>query len=191
MIFSQSKLEQILEHKLFPSFKGIKIADSSIMKRFFLSYLAWSLLFYVFIRSTLFKSGFDLEYQYNNFTALTGAAIINRLGIQADAVANTINIPHGTLQVLFGCSGLESIVIYTAALLSFSNPNLLQKSLWLFYGIGFLYFLNLLRIYLLAYVREFHIESFRVVHDYISQGLFIVVALIVFLIYLSRIKHVA
>ena len=88
----------------------------------------------------------------------------------------------------FGCNGLEAVMIYCVAVLTF--PATWKKR---FYGIilGFLVIqvLNLIRIVALAYAGVYHRELFDIVHLYVAQGVMIAVALGTFVLYLNYLSH--
>ena len=101
---------------------------------------------------------------------------------------NTIYLDKGILIILFGCSGLESIFLFSSAILSLKNNNKLQKILWFIFGNMLIYGFNLIRIILLAILIEYNKNYFRFFHDYLSQGLFIMLVFGIFFIYVKKIK---
>jgi exosortase/archaeosortase family protein len=114
---------------------------------------------------------------------------INSIGINAIYIGIDIFLPTSTLKVLFGCNGLEAILIFTAGILAF-KADLKYKLKYLLQGILFISTVNIFRLVILAYVLEVHSNYFSLMHDYVTQHIMIFLAILLFLIFTSNVKEI-
>lgn len=156
--------------------------------RFIVTYVVLMGLFFLLIGFTPVRNVIDINGAYSNAIVVITAKILGLLGITSTYHGSLINLPSISLDVKFGCNGLEAVMIYCVAVLTF--PATWKKR---FYGIilGFLVIqvLNLIRIVALAYAGVYHRELFDIVHLYVAQGVMIAVALGTFVLYLNYLSH--
>jgi len=114
--------------------------------------------------------------------------LLNLLGLKTSGQGSLLFLPNITFDVRFGCNGLEAVLIYAVAVISF--PAKWFKKL-IGIGIGFviIQIINLLRIVGLAFSGVYYKEIFDLLHIYIAQGIMIAVALGVFLIYIYYLNY--
>ena len=125
---------------------------------------------------------------YSNAIVIITAKILGLFGITSTYYGSLINLPSISLDVQFGCNGLEAVLIYCVAVLTFPAS---WKNRVLGIALGFLVIqvLNLIRIVALAYAGVYHKDLFNLVHLYVAQGVMIAVALGTFILYLAYISN--
>jgi len=134
-----------------------------------------------------YQKTFDLQVVYTNFMNPIVSYFINLIGIKAISVGIDIILPSSILKVIFGCNGLEAILIFIAGILAF-RAKLKDKLIYLGQGILFLAIVNIFRLVILAYVIEYHNYYFAFMHDYVTQDIMIFLAILIFLIFTQKMK---
>jgi exosortase/archaeosortase family protein len=162
----------------------LKPASGISIKRFILTYIIMMGVFFFIIGFTPLQRVVDINGYYTRGILLVTSKILGFLGITSTYHGSIIKLPMVSLDVRFGCNGLEAVMIYSTAVIAF--PSKLKVKL---YGIasGFLVIqiLNILRISALAY-SAVHLKAlFYYIHIYVAQGIMIAVSLGIFFIYLS------
>jgi len=140
-------------------------------------------LFYIFS----YQKVFDLQLFYTSFMNPIVTYFINMIGIDALSVGLNILLPSATLKVIFGCNGLEAILIFVAAMLAFKS-NLKLKVKYLLEGVLLIATINIFRLVILAYIIEYHSYYFSFMHDYVTQDMMIFLAIMIFLIFTQKMK---
>jgi len=154
------------------------------MFRFVLFY-SLNILIFFFLFS--YQKVFDLQLFYTSFINPIVTYFINMIGIEAVSVGVDILLPSATLKVIFGCNGLEAILIFIAAMVAFrAKVNLKLK--YLLEGILLIATINIFRLVILAYVIEYHSYYFSFMHDYVTQDMMIFLAILIFLIFTQKMK---
>lgn len=163
-------------------------SSSLSIVRFIVIYVVLMGLFFLLLGLTPVRNVIDVNGAYSNAIVVVTAKILGLLGITSTYHGSLINLPSISLDVEFGCNGLEAVMIYCVAVLTF--PAAWRKRI---YGIvlGFLVIqvLNLIRIVLLAYAGVYYKEFFDLIHLYVAQGVMIAVALGTFVLYLTYLSH--
>lgn len=160
------------------------------MKKFLALYLLYLFGFFLLIDLEYLKELLRVEAIHTNSTILFSTYLIEAIGIEVIKVEGiNIYLPSAILQVLFGCNGLEAIILYFAGILAYPDNSLERKANWFFWGYLALFSINIFRIALLAYIVEFHREHFEIFHTYITQGIMIFIAFGIFLGYLNSQKR--
>jgi exosortase/archaeosortase family protein len=152
-----------------------------------ITYLILMACFFFIIGFTPLQKIIDVNGLYTRGVVLITAKILSALHISASCAGSIINLPSISLDVRFGCNGLEAVMIYSVAVLAFPAPWIKQ-----FYGIiaGFLIIqaINILRIVGLAYAGVHFQSIFHYIHIYVAQGIMIAIALGTFFLYLTFTK---
>jgi len=160
-------------------------SNKSVMLKFFLFYtLNMIILFFIF----QYQHYINLELIYTECINPVVTFLINAIGIKAFYMGENILLPSSTLKVLFGCNGLEAIVIFTAGVMAF-KAELGYKLKYLFQGIVFISVVNIFRLVLLAYVLEVHSNYFILMHDYVTQHMMVFLAILLFFIFTNNAKY--
>jgi len=155
----------------------------SPIKKFMLLYVVYITLFFILIEHKYFQSLIDINGLFSNSVTYFSANILE-LFVPLTYDRYFIHLPNGSLEVLFGCSGLESVLLYLSAILAYPAFN--KERLYGFI-IGFIVIniINIVRIVALGYVFVYHHSIFDITHDYITQNIMIVFVFLVFVVYLN------
>jgi exosortase/archaeosortase family protein len=156
------------------------------MKRFVILYIFYIVIFFFMVDYEPMRRLLRLEEFYNGFVTALSARLIEWMGISVTSSSNVLHLPHANMIVKFGCNGLEAVLIYIAGVLAYPAPWKV-KVRWGVAGVLFLEVVNLFRIALLAYVLEYHRSEFDLMHDYVTQSVMIVLAFLLFLLFLQRV----
>jgi exosortase/archaeosortase family protein len=134
-------------------------------------------------------SGFgDLYSMYESGLIASCVKLLNFIGLESSGKGSLLFLPNITFDVRFGCNGLEAVLIYAVAVISFP-AKWLKKTIGITAGFIIIQVINLLRIVGLAFSGVYYKEIFDLLHIYIAQGIMIAVALGVFLIYIYYLGH--
>lgn len=145
--------------------------------------IAFTLLEYEPLRELLML---DSIYTYS--VVYISQYFIQLIGIHVETSNEFIYLNSSALQIEFGCNGLEAILLFTVAVLAFEG-SIKNKIIGIVLGSSVLQLINIARIVLLAYVLEYHDKYFEVMHIYVTQSMMVVLALVVFLLYLAWIER--
>ena len=169
-----------------PKLKSDKVTHISI-RRFIITYLILMAGFFFIIGFTPLQKIVDVNGMYTRGVVLITSDILTALHIPSTCNGSIIHLPSISLDVRFGCNGLEAVMIYSVAVLAFPAP--WKKK---FYGIvaGFLIIqaINIVRIVGLAYAGVYFQNIFHYIHIYVAQGIMIAIALGTFFLYLAFTK---
>lgn len=115
-------------------------------------------------------------------TVKPGAAFINLVSPEADAVASGHRIvsPEGTLSILNGCEGTETMFLLIAAILAFS-ASWKRRIAGALAGILLVYALNQCRIVALFLAVRQDRNWFDMLHGYVAPTLIIALSALYFL----------
>jgi len=171
--------------------KDVKVekkSESLSIIRFVVTYVVLMGVFFLLIGLKPVQEVLDINGGYSNAIVILTAKILGLLGVTSTYSGSLINLPSISLDVEFGCNGLEAVMIYTVAVLTFPAT---WKNRLIGFVAGFLVIqvLNLIRIVALAYAGVYHRDLFDLIHIYVAQGVMIAVALGTFVLYLTYISH--
>lgn len=153
------------------------------IKRFALVYLALMGAFFFIIGYIPLQKILDVNGVYTKGVVLVTAKILGILSIPCSVHNSVLQMPAISLDVKFGCNGLEAVMIYSVAVIAF--PATWKKRLaGILAGFVVLQIVNIFRIAGLAYAGIHFRSLFEYIHIYIAQGLMIAVSLGLFFIYL-------
>jgi len=143
--------------------------------------------FFFIIGFTPLQNIIDVNGMYTKEVVLITSKVLSALHIPTTCTGSIIHLPSISLDVRFGCNGLEAVMIYSVAVLAF--PATWRKKV---YGIvaGFLIIqiINILRIVGFAYAGVYLQNIFHYIHIYVAQGIMIAIALGTFFLYLAFTK---
>jgi exosortase H (IPTLxxWG-CTERM-specific) len=167
---------------------AVKKSESLSIVRFVVTYVVLMGVFFLLIGLKPVQEVLDINGGYSNAIVILTAKILGLIGVTSTYSGSLINLPSISLDVEFGCNGLEAVMIYTVAILTFPAT---WKNRLIGFVAGFLVIqvLNLIRIVALAYAGVYHRDLFDLIHIYVAQGVMIAVALGTFVLYLTYISH--
>lgn len=155
-----------------------------LILRFLVLYLILMGFFLLLISLQTIKRWIDINGLYTRMVVRLSAALMEPFGVVRGIEGSVIRLEGISLDVLFGCNGLEAFLIYLVAILAF--PAERMKKLWGI-GLGFLVLqaLNVIRIAALGLSGIYWRPYFEIIHVYVAQGIMIALALVLFLLWLN------
>jgi len=157
------------------------------VRRFIFTYLLLMAGFFFIIGFTPLQNIIDVNGLYTKGVVHITAEILNALHIPSSCSGTIIHLPAISLDVRFGCNGLEAVMIYAVAVLAFPAP-WRKKMAGIVLGFLVIQVINILRIVGLAYAGVYCQSIFHYIHIYVAQGIMIAIALGTFFIYLAFTK---
>ena len=123
-------------------------------------------------------------------SAQGASLLLNLAGAGTTQTGIVIQGPQFTVAVRRGCDPVESIVLFSAAVLAFPVPTRKKFSV-LALGAAFLFALNLVRIVSLYFAGRARVSWFETLHQEWWPAMFIFAALLMWLAWLRRVKATA
>lgn len=161
-----------------------KKTDGISVRRFAITYLILMGAFFFLIGFTPLQKIVDINGLYTRGIVATTAKVLGILSIPCTYQGSIIQLPSISLDVKFGCNGLEAVMIYSVAVIAFPS-SWKKKLIGISAGFLIIQVVNILRIAALGY-SGIHFKSlFEYIHIYVAQGIMIAVALGVFFLYLN------
>lgn len=158
--------------------KGINV------RRFAFTYLILMGGFFFLISFTPIQNIIDINGLYTRLVVFFTSKILVIMNIPSTFQGSIIHLPSISLDIKFGCNGLEAVMIYSVAVIAF--PAAWKKRvIGIIAGFFIIQILNIIRIAGLAYAGVYYKKLFEVIHIYVAQGIMIAVALGIFLLYLN------
>lgn len=164
--------------------KGIKNRQNIMVWKFIVTYIVLMGLFLLIIGLEPIKKVIDVNGVYTHMIVYFSALLIKPFGILQGVDGSIISLKGLSLDVRFGCNGLEAFLIYTVAILSFP-ATAARKAIGVVVGFLILQILNVLRIAGLGLSGIYLKDYFHYIHIYVAQGMMIAVALVLFLLWLN------
>ena len=155
--------------------------------RFAFTYLILMGAFFILIGFDPILKFFDINGLYTQAIVAITARILTLLGIASTCKGSIIELFSISLDIKFGCNGLEAVMIYSVAVIAFPSP-WKKKLIGIAAGFVVIQIVNILRIVGLAYSGIHATNLFEYIHTYIAQGMMIAISLGVFFIYLNYTK---
>ncbi|MFH0896055.1 MAG: exosortase H [Bacteroidota bacterium] len=161
--------------------------DGLNIPRFAITYLILMGAFFIIIGFEPILKLIDINGLYSESIVWITAKILSILGIAATCRGSIIDLFSISLDVKFGCNGLEAVMIYSVAVIAFP-ASWGKKLIGIAAGFSVIQIVNILRIVGLAYACIHAKNLFEYIHIYIAQGIMIAISLGVFFIYLNYAK---
>jgi exosortase family protein XrtM len=120
-------------------------------------------------------------------TAEPPAIIINILTPAEHVVVDRTQLRSQAVvfSVVSGCEGMGGILLIVSAICA-ANVPFRAKLKGLFYGVTFIYLVNIARIVGLYYVMRYFISTFNFAHYYVGQTVVILLGCLFFLVWITR-----
>jgi exosortase/archaeosortase family protein len=158
--------------------KGISIT------RFLITYVILMNVFFFFYLYKPIVDIINIGKVYNHFVVVSLSKMLNAVGLHCTYQGFVIMLPTVSLDVKFGCNGLEAVMIYSIAVLAYP-AGWKKKLTGIVAGFIVIQIANFLRMIMLAY-SGMHLKNlFDYIHIYIAQGVMIALALGIFFVYLN------
>ncbi len=166
-----------------PKDLSVRPPGSWFIWKFILLYIGLMGIFLILIGLPAIQTVFDINSGYTQMIIWLSAAALEPFGVVKGTSGSIIALSGINLDVRFGCNGLEAFLIYLAAIIAFPS-RVGMKLVGVIAGFAILQFLNVLRIAGLGLSGVYLKEYFHIIHIYVAQGIMIVFALIIFLVWL-------
>ena len=168
--------------------KKADLTKTLSVKRFAITYLVLMTLFFLLIALEPIQNVIDLNGLYTKAIIFITAKILEIMGILCTCQGSVITISGISLDVKFGCNGLEAVMIYTVGIISFP-ATWEKKLLGIVADFIVIQIINIIRIVALAYSCIYFKTFFEYIHIYIAQGMMIAVALGIYLLWIIYAKE--
>lgn len=155
-----------------------------VVLKFMITYVILMGLGLLLIGLESVKKVLDINGIYTDMIVYLSALFLKPFDIVQGISGSVINLKGISMNVRFGCNGLEAFMIYTVAVLSFPAGKW-KKLIGISAGFILLQFFNVLRIAGLGLSGVYLKEYFYYFHIYVAQGIMIAIALVLFLVYLN------
>jgi exosortase/archaeosortase family protein len=160
-----------------------KSPETVSIKRFILTYVVLMGIFFFMMGFAPLHRYIDVDNAYSKGIVFLTHFILNLMHIQGSYYGTIINLSGISLDVMFGCNGLEAVMIYAVAVVAFP-ATWKKRIIGIVAGCIVIQIINILRIVGLAYSALHYRELFKTIHIYVAQGIMIAVALGMFFVYL-------
>jgi exosortase H (IPTLxxWG-CTERM-specific) len=157
------------------------------VRRFAITYLALMGAFFFIIGFTPIQKILDINGVYTRGVVIGVSKVLGMMKIPCTSSGSIISLPSISLDVRFGCNGLEAVMIYSVAVIAFP-ASWTKKFTGIIGGFVVIQVMNILRISALAYSGVHFKNLFEYIHIYVAQGIMIAVSLGIFFIYLNYAK---
>lgn len=154
------------------------------VRKFIITYLLLMGAFFFFIGFAPIRDVIDLNGLYTTGVVIITSKVLALINLPSTFEGSIIKLPAISLDVQFGCNGLEAVMIYSVAVLAFPS-SWKRKAQGILAGFVVIQVINILRIAALAYSGVHFKSFFEYIHIYIAQGMMIAVALGIFFLYLN------
>ncbi len=148
--------------------------------KFILSYILMMGAFVFLIGYKPLQSVMDINGAYTRMIVYFSYLALQPFGVVQGIDGSVIMLKGLSLDVRFGCNGLEAFMIYSVAVLAFPVRWAL-KALGVVMGFVVLQIVNIFRIAGLGLTGIYLPEYFHYAHIYVAQGMMIAVAFVLFL----------
>jgi exosortase/archaeosortase family protein len=151
------------------------------IKRFVVTYITLMIAFFFVVWFKPIHDIIDINDVYTK-------SVVGLTGVMCAYQGSVIVLPALSLDVKFGCNGLEAVMIYAITVAAYPAP-WKRKLMGIAAGFFILQTANILRIVLLALSGVYMKGLFDFIHIYIAQGMMIALSLGIFFVYLNRLNH--
>lgn len=157
------------------------------IRRFVVIYIILMVSFFFLIAFKPIQDILDINGLYTDAIVFITAKFLAIFNISVTTYGSILQLPDISLDVKFGCNGLEAVMIYSCAVLAYP-ASVKLKIIGIIGGFLVIQILNLIRIISLGYTAVNFREAFELIHIYVAQGIMIVIALGTFFIFLHYVE---
>ena len=156
--------------------------------RFAITYVVLMGGFFLVIGLKPIQDIIDLNGIYTQGVVRISSDLFHFMSIPCSYKGSVIRLPSISLDIKFGCNGLEAVMIYSVAVIAFPST-VKKKIIGIASGFFVIQAINILRIASLAYASVHFRGLFEYLHIYVAQGMMIAVSLGLFFLYLEYAKN--
>jgi exosortase/archaeosortase family protein len=168
--------------------KAAKSSGHTIsIRNFAITYIMLMGVFFLLIKFVPLQKIIDLNGLYTSGVVFITSKVLGIISIPCTYHGSIIQLPSISLDIKFGCNGLEAVMIFSVAVIAFPS-SWKSKLLGIISGFIVIQVINIVRIAGLAY-SGIHFKSlFEYVHIYIAQGMMVAISLGLFFVYIYYAK---
>jgi archaeosortase B (VPXXXP-CTERM-specific) len=144
----------------------------------------------VFLLSYSRLTGSALFDEFRGFTAEATGFVLNLFGGDVLVAGTMVSSPDFSMGIIEACTGIVPMAIFVSAVLAYPST-IRQKAIGIVLGILGLYAVNLVRTATLFVVGTHFYSFFDTAHYLVWQSLMVFVAVVFWLLWMSRLYHVA
>ena len=149
---------------------------------FFVVYVG--IFFGLYILGTIFTEG--AINSLNVFTARSIHFAAKLLGIESFVASSYLTVKGFSIKIIIECTGLFAVFVFLACVLAYPT-DFKKKLVGISAGFLVIYFLNIIRMLCLIFIGIWAPKYFDFVHVYLWEGVFIIVAIILWMIWLDKV----
>jgi len=168
----------------FPLIEKIMTLFDNKSFKFIFFFAVFIIIFYILFLIFVDKISFVRE-----FVALNVGFLLNLFGIKAITQNSIISMGNFSMEVIFECTPLFTMLIFFACVLAYPTNKKAKIKGILFGGI-LIYFIDILRLFSLAIVGKMNPEIFNYIHTYLWQITLIIVILAIWLFWIDKFTKV-
>lgn len=161
----------------------LKIKNKQGIKE--LSFLLLFLVFFYFL-SILFVPDFFVQ-RLIQLTAYLVVSSAQLFGLSSIYKGDYVLVSGFLMRINFECSAFYIITIFVGATIAYPKHNIKYKAVGVVVGTALIILMNALRIMLLGYIGAEFPEHFEFVHTYIWEGLFTLLVVALWFLWVNRI----
>jgi len=168
----------------FPLIEKIMTLFDNKLFKFIFFFAVFIIIFYILFLIFVDKISFVRE-----FVALNVGFLLNLFGIKAITQNSIISMGNFSMEVIFECTPLFTMLIFFACVLAYPTNKKAKIKGILFWGI-LIYFIDILRLFSLAIIGKMNPEIFNYIHTYLWQITLIIVILAIWLFWIDKFTKV-
>jgi len=168
----------------FPLIEKIMTLFDNKSFKFIFFFAVFIIIFYILFLIFVDKISFVRE-----FVALNVGFLLNLFGIKAITQNSIISMGNFSMEVIFECTPLFTMLIFFACVLAYPTNKKAKIKGILFGGI-LIYFIDILRLFSLAIIGKMNPEIFNYIHTYLWQITLIIVILEIWLFWIDKFTKV-
>ena len=166
--------------------KIIEIVQKNKSQLFFILTVGIVMVIYYSITGTQWFRQ-DMLPSYLQILARITSALLNIMGEKVSIIRTVVQSPSFSMDIAYGCDALEPMTLFSVVVLCFP-AKIYGRILGVITGVCLLFTLNIIRLLSLYYAGTYSQELFELFHIEIWQPVFIICALVMFLLYVGIIR---
>jgi len=122
---------------------------------------------------------------FREFTASIISAFWGYVSVPVVCSGTQLTFAGFPMEIVLECTALHYMIIFIAGVMAFRNHSLSYRAIGIIIGTLVIFLLNILRIGIIGFIGRYFGNLFVFVHDYLWQGAFALLALLVWIIWVN------
>ncbi|MDP2158119.1 MAG: archaeosortase/exosortase family protein, partial [Nitrospirota bacterium] len=122
---------------------------------------------------------------FREFTATAITAFWGFFSIPIACSGTQLTFIGFPMEIVLECTALHYMIIFVAGVLAFRSHSLSYRAAGIIIGTLAIFFFNLIRIGVIGFIGRYFTNLFTFVHDYLWQGLFALLVLLLWIIWVN------